>query len=46
MTNIATGPNASGRLSLIALLYVARGLRGFGDGFAIIILPAYMTALG
>src|SRR4029079_19354806 len=30
----------------IALLYVARGLRGFGDGFAIIILPAYMTALG
>jgi len=25
---------------------VARGLRGFGDGFAIIILPAYMTALG
>ena len=46
MTDIATGPNASGRLSLIALLYVARGLRGFGDGFAIIILPAYMTALG
>src|SRR6478736_10026276 len=46
MTDIATGPNASGRLSLIALLYVARGLRGFGDGFAIIILPAYMTTLG
>ena len=46
MTDIATGPKASGRLSLIALLYVARGLRGFGDGFAIIILPAYMTALG
>ena len=32
--------------SLIALLYAARALRGFGDGFAIIILPAYMTALG
>jgi MFS family permease len=32
--------------SLISLLYTARGLRGFGDGFAIIILPAYMTALG
>ena len=31
---------------LVALLYVARGLRGFGDGFAIIVLPAYMTALG
>jgi MFS family permease len=28
------------------LLYLARGLRGFGDGFAIIVLPAYMTALG
>lgn len=32
--------------SLIALLYAARALRGFGDSFAIIILPAYMTALG
>ena len=36
-----TGPAA-----LIPLLYLARGLRGFGDGFAIIVLPAYMTALG
>jgi MFS family permease len=27
-------------------LYTARALRGFGDGFAIIILPAYLTALG
>jgi MFS family permease len=33
-------------ISLVALLYLARGLRGFGDGFAIIVLPAYMTALG
>lgn len=32
--------------SLIALLYAARALRGFGDGFAVLILPAYMTALG
>jgi MFS family permease len=30
----------------IALLYAARGVRGFGDGFAIIILPAYLTASG
>jgi len=45
MTDIAE-PKAWRRLPLIALLYVARGLRGFGDGFAIIILPAYMTALG
>lgn len=33
------GPN-------ILLLYIARGLRGFGDGFAIIILPAYLSAIG
>jgi len=41
----AGSPTSAGS-SLIALLYAARALRGFGDGFAIIILPAYMTALG
>src|SRR5258707_12174227 len=46
MADIATDPKASTGTALISLLYVARGLRGFGDGFAIIILPAYMTALG
>ena len=46
MADIATEPKASTGNALISLLYVARGLRGFGDGFAIIILPAYMTALG
>ena len=30
----------------IRLLYAARALRGIGDGFAIIILPAYLTAIG
>ena len=25
----------------VPLLYAARGVRGFGDGFAVIILPAY-----
>ncbi len=30
----------------IRLLYIARGTRGFGDGFAIIILPAYLSAIG
>ena len=30
----------------VLLLYIARSLRGFGDGFAIIILPAYLSALG
>ncbi|HXO70847.1 MAG TPA: MFS transporter [Bradyrhizobium sp.] len=27
-------------------LYGARALRGFGDGFAILILPVYLTAIG
>ena len=30
----------------IRILYAARGVRGFGDGFAIIILPAYLSAIG
>src|SRR5262245_66008153 len=46
MTSIAADAKAASGGSLIALLYAARALRGFGDGFAIIILPAYMTALG
>jgi MFS family permease len=46
MTGIPTESKGSTGASLISLLYLARGLRGFGDGFAIIILPAYMTALG
>jgi MFS family permease len=32
--------------SKVLLLYLARGVRGFGDGFATIILPAYLTAIG
>jgi MFS family permease len=45
MTDFAA-EKSTNRTSLIPLLYAARGVRGFGDGFAIIILPAYMTALG
>jgi MFS family permease len=30
----------------IRLLYLTRGIRGFGDGFATIILPAYLDAIG
>src|SRR5262249_12958737 len=30
----------------ILLLFAARAVRGFGDGFAIITLPAYLTAIG
>jgi MFS family permease len=32
--------------SEVLVLYAARGVRGFGDGFAIIILPAYLSAIG
>ena len=46
MTEIATGPGAAASGSPIPLLYAARGVRGFGDGFAIIILPAYLSAIG
>ena len=35
-----------GRSSNVTLLYVARAARGLGDGFAVIILPAYLAALG
>ena len=38
-------PAPPGR-SDIRLLYAARGLRGFGDGFAVILLPAYLSAVG
>ena len=30
----------------VLVLYAARGVRGFGDGFAVIILPAYLSAIG
>jgi MFS family permease len=39
-------PTAVTATAGIGRLYAARALRGFGDGFAIIILPSYMTALG
>src|SRR5712691_2740879 len=34
------------RRSDVHLLYAARCLRGFGDGFAVVILPAYLSAIG
>ena len=30
----------------IFYLYCARAVRGFGDGFAVIILPVYLSAIG
>ena len=32
--------------STIFCIYAARAARGFGDGFAIIVLPAYLSAIG
>jgi MFS family permease len=46
MTDIPARSEPAIESSIVSLLYLARGLRGLGDGFAIIILPAYMTALG
>jgi len=34
------------RFSSMVFLFFARALRGFGDGFAIVILPAYLSAAG
>jgi MFS family permease len=44
--SIKRGEHESFARSDIALLYTARGLRGFGDGFAVIVLPAYLSAIG
>jgi MFS family permease len=43
---IAIERATSGRRTDIDVLYAARGIRGFGDGFAVILLPAYLTAIG
>jgi len=32
--------------SNVFLLFAARALRGFGDGFAVVVLPAYLAAIG
>jgi MFS family permease len=40
------GPPRQSKQADIFLLLAARGLRGFGDGFAIIILPVYLSAIG
>ena len=35
----------TGRSTLL-LIFAARALRGFGDGFAVVVLPAYLAAIG
>jgi MFS family permease len=46
MAQITAEPRAWTVSRSILLLYAGRGVRGFGDGFAVVILPAYLTALG
>ena len=51
MTNLLEAPSAAQAKAgsagtTIARLYAARGLRAFGDGFAVILLPAYLEAIG
>ncbi len=46
MTEIVSDQVSPRPRGSVALLFAARGLRGFGDGFAVIILPAYLSALG
>src|SRR5581483_1070662 len=41
-----TSDHAMHGRSAVALLLAARGLRGFGDGFASLVLPAYLSAIG
>jgi MFS family permease len=39
-------PNDAPKSGPLKLLFWARGLRDFGDGFVAILLPAYLTSLG
>jgi MFS family permease len=41
-----TSPVLDRNRQSILLLYAARAVRGFGDGFAVIILPAYLAEIG
>jgi MFS family permease len=40
---LAAAPRRPGAINL---LYAARGIRAFADGFAVIVLPAYLSAIG
>jgi MFS family permease len=33
-------------ITAVRTIYIARGIRGFGDGFAVIVLPAYLAEIG
>ncbi|HLK82927.1 MAG TPA: MFS transporter [Xanthobacteraceae bacterium] len=46
MTDTLPRAPARMRRSDVNLLYAARCIRGIGDGFAVVILPAYLTVVG
>src|ERR1051326_7552966 len=43
---VASDPTLTSRPHGMLYLYAARAARGLGDGFAFIILPAYLSELG
>jgi MFS family permease len=46
MVTAISEPSAAARRPDVFYLYAARAARGIGDGFAFIILPAYLSELG
>jgi MFS family permease len=46
MADTVSGSHSKTMQSELLVLYAARGVRGFADGFAVIILPAYLSAIG
>jgi MFS family permease len=46
MTPASMGNPAERRPGTAACIYAARALRDFGDGFAAVLLPAYLAAIG
>jgi MFS family permease len=46
MADMLVNARPKAQYSDINLLYAARCVRGLGDGFAVVILPAYLTAIG
>src|SRR4051794_40008771 len=45
-SNVSAATTAPAIKPDVLWLYAARGVRGFGDGFAIIVLPAYLSVIG
>lgn len=43
---VSSASNAAWDTSSVVPLLLARGLRDFGDGFAAVLLPAYLLAIG